>query len=67
MSEQSEHADWAAQEKARRAKFSWGQRRLEDGKMVGFTIYQIGGVVVAAMVVIIPWTLGVREIWKHFF
>lgn len=63
----SEPTDWAAQEKARRAKFSWGQRRLEDGKVVGFTIFQIGGVVVAALIVLVPWVIGVHDIYESIF
>jgi hypothetical protein len=56
--------NWAEQEKERRSKFSWGQRRLEDGKMVGFTLYQIGGVLLIAAAVIVPWVVGILDIYE---
>ena len=63
MSE-TEH-DWAAQEKERRSKFSWGQRRLEDGKVMGFTLYHVGGVLFILAAIAIPWAVGVQEIYER--
>jgi hypothetical protein len=57
---------WAEQEKERRAKFSWGQRRLEDGKIIFTNVYYVGGLIVFAALVVGPWAIGVRTIWRHF-
>ncbi len=60
-------AVWSEQEKERRSKFSWLGRRMEDGRIVFSTTYAIGGVILAAAIVLIPWVIGVRALWGRFF
>ena len=58
---------WNKQERIRRAKFSWTERRVEDGKIIFTKGYYIGGVILFAALVIGPWAVGVHTIWEHFF
>ena len=56
---------WTEQEKERRSKFSWHERRIEDGKMITTTLYRVGGVLFIFAVVIVPWIFGIIEIYEQ--